>query len=208
MKPFSPGQSGSSEAEGQGGLQHVALVDLLEEVIGHQVGHVPADGDLKEGVLPSGLKRRRGDGVGTGELALADLQAEVHILAALEHGDVSVQRLEAVGAGAGRGLADGDHLHLHLVRVQLISQLPDGILGIGDGRALGEILRSQLGHTGGPADVLQKAFDFNAHFFWASFFFSMSSFTPLAAARPLVIWGPMPSPDMPWAPANSRPSIK
>ena len=195
------------EAEGQRALERIADADVLEQVVGHQIGDVAAHGDLKEGVLPPRLKGGGGDGVGAGQDALADLEAEVYILAALERGDMPVRRLEAEDAGGGGRLADVHYLEEHVLRVEKIRHLTDGVPGIGDGRALGEVLLSELCDAGSAAYVLQKAFDLDAHFF-ASFFFSRSSFTALAAARPLVIWGPMPSPDMPCAPANSRPSMK
>ena len=195
------------EAEGQRALEDVADLHVGKEIVGHQVRHVAADGDLEEGVLPSRLKGGGGDGVGPREDAVADLEAEIHILAALERGDVPVGGLEAEDAGGGGRLADAHDLEEHMLGMQEIGHLADGVSGIGDRRTLGEILLTELDDAGSAAYVLQKAFDLDAHFL-ASFFFSMSSFTPLAAARPLVICGPMPSPDMPCAPANSRPSMK
>ena len=195
------------EAEGQRTFKRIAHLHVLEQVVGNQVGDVAAHGDLKEGVLASGLKGGGGDGIGAGEHALADFQAEIHILAALEHGDVPVGGFKAEDAGTGRGIADIHDLEGHVLRMKQVRYLADGVPGIRDRGALGEVFLSELDDAGGAAYVLQKAFDLDAHFF-PSFFFSISSLTAFAAARPLVICGPMPSPDMPWAPANSRPSMK
>ena len=196
------------ETEGQRTLKLVPDLHILKEIVRDKIGDVAADRDFEEGVLTTRFIRGGGNGVGTGENTLADLQAEVYILAALEHGDVSVGRLKAEDAGSGRGLADIDDLEGHVLGVQLVCQLANRIPRIDDRRALGKVFFPQLGDAGGSADVLQESFDFNAHFFAASFFFSRSSRTALAAARPLVICGPMPSPLIPCAPANSRPSMK
>ena len=196
------------EAEGQRALQGIPHLHVLKQVVGNEIGHIAAHGDLKEGVLAPGLEGSGGDGVGAGEDARADVEAEVHVLAGLEHRDVPVGRLKAEHAGGGRGFPDIHDLEGHVLGMQQIRHFADGILGIGDGRALGEVFLSELGDAGSAAHVLQKAFDLDAHFAAASFFFSMASSTPLAAARPLVTAGPMPLPDMPWAPANSRPSMK
>ena len=196
------------EAEGQRTLKLITDFDILKEIIRYKIGDIAANRDLKERVLAPRFIGGGGDGVGTGENALADFQAEINVLAALEHGDMSVCRFKAENAGGGGRLANVRDLEGHVLWMQLVRQLANRVPRIDDGRALGEVLFSQFGDAGGSADVLQKSSDFDAHFFAASFFFSRSSRTAFAAARPLVICGPIPSPLMPCAPANSRPSMK
>ena len=119
-----------------------------------------------------------------------------------------VKAFKAERFTGGRSILHGDAPKLHFCRVQCIGKLPDMIFRIRQRRCIGIALPSEFGNACRPACIFDQAMNRNAHFFPSFSFFWRSSRTALAAARPLVICGPMPSPDIPCAPANSRPSIK
>ena len=95
---------------------------------------------------------------------------------------------------------------LHLARVQLVGQVPDGVFRIRHGGCVFQLFAARLGDAACAADVFQKALDSDTHF--TASFAAIASSTALAAALPLVICGPCPSPATACAPANSSPSMK
>ena len=184
---------------------------MLKEIVRDEVRAVAADGDLEEAVLPSALVRCRGDGVRTGELAVADLQAEVDVLTALEGRDVAVFTGEAEGLRGGRRIRDGDDFDLHGRRVQEIRQFTDGVsavLVVDDSRSVFPFGLTGIDDAVDSLDVFQESLDVGTEAHFAAPFLARSSWMALAAACPLVMAGPMPSPEMACAPANARPSMK
>ena len=195
--------------EGERALERIADTDVLKEIIRDEIGDIAPYRDLKKRIFASGLIGRGGDRIWPRQNALAYLQSEVYILAALEHGYVPVSGFESESTARGGGFTDPDDFKCHLRRMQSIGQFPDMILGIGDGGSAGIGFAPFVYDTACAAGVFYKSVNRNAlaHLPFASFF-SMSSFTNLAAALPFVTCGPIPSPESPWAPANSSPSIK
>ena len=104
-------------AERQRAREHIADMDVFKEVVRHEVRHVAAHGDLEKRVLAARFVRRGGDRIRPREQALADLQAEVHELAALEHRNVPVRGLEAERFCRRGRIADVRDAQLHLTRV-------------------------------------------------------------------------------------------
>ena len=92
-------------------------MDVFKEVVRHEVRYVAAHGDLEKRVLAARFVRRGGDRIRPREQALADLQAEVHELAALEHRNVPVHGLEAERFCRRGRIADVRDAQLHLTRV-------------------------------------------------------------------------------------------
>ena len=181
-------------------------MDVFKKVVRYEIRHVAAHGDLEKRVLAARFIWRGGDRVRPREQTFADLQAEVHELAALEHRDVPVRGFEPERFCRRGRVADVRDAQLHLARVQLVGQVPDGVFRIRHGGCVFQLFAARLGDAACAADVFQKALDSDAHF--AASFAAIASSTALAAALPLVICGPCPSPATACAPANSSPSMK
>ena len=194
-------------AEAHVAQQMVPHLQLVVHVVGDEaVALRLADGDLHVPVLLPGLVGGGGEGVGPGDDLPVHVELQRDELARVEGG-----QLLPVGADEADGLRRGAHgidvldNQLQLPGMPLPGHVPDGVLLHGDRGGVLKGAQTGLGDPGRAAYILQKSLDF--HFAAASFFALMSSSTFLAAFRPLVTAGPMPSPEIWWAPANSSPSM-
>ena len=204
--------------EGHRAVEQSPFRYIFKEIVRHEIRAVPPDRDLNERFLPPRLKGCRGDGIRPVQDAFADLQIEIDVLTALEDRDMAVDRLETEGLRGRGGISHLRDDKAHLIRMQKVSEFTDRILRLRYGTRVLIAHAARLRDSGGSADVFQEAvyFHFPAppiRFLMTEagvflFFAASASRIPFAAARPLVTAGPMPFPDMPCAPANSRPLIK
>ena len=156
-------------------------------------------------MLCSRLEGRGGDGVRSGDQALPDLKVEYNVLSRIEEREFSaVCSLEPdrLRRPAG-GLDLRDH-KLDRTGMPGTGYIADRICALKRGRSRSKGFQSLLCDAGGSADVFNEIL--YLHLFAS--FAAMSSSTFFAAFRPLVTAGPIPLPEMAWAPANSRPSMK
>ena len=192
--------------ESHGPCQNIADLQLIIDIVADEaVALGLSDCNLHKRHLRSRLVRCGGNRVGPGDQALANLEIKYNVLPRIEEGQFfAVGALESNGLGrltGGRDLCDHK---LDRAGMPLSGNIPDGIHIRQRGRRGVKRFQARLSHAGGSADISKEILDFHRS---ASFLAAISSSIFFAALRPFVTAGPMPSPEMAWAPANSSPSM-